>query len=86
MLYPTLAALVVDRSPEAERALALGTLSSAWDLGVVVGSVLVGFVADRVSYGAGFTLAAVSTGLGLVAFVAAERRHGARAAVTGRRP
>jgi MFS family permease len=82
MLYPTLAALVVDRSPEAERALALGTLSSAWDLGVVVGSVLVGFVADRVSYGAGFTLAAVSTGLGLVAFVAAERRHRAQAAVT----
>src|SRR5438445_439588 len=56
LLYPTLAALVVERAPEAERGLALGTLSGAWDLGVVVGSVLIGAVADRVSYGAGFRL------------------------------
>lgn len=46
LLYPTLAALVVDRAAETERGLALGTLSAAWDLGVVVGSALIGFIAD----------------------------------------
>src|SRR5439155_183408 len=59
VLYPTLAALVVDRAPEGERGLALGTLSGAWDLGVVVGSALIGFVADRVSFGSGFAIAGV---------------------------
>lgn len=78
VLYPTLVALVVDRAPEAERGLALGTLSAAWDLGVVVGSTLVGFVVDRVSYGAGFAVAAAGAAAGLASFIATERRHRAR--------
>ncbi|HZF06733.1 MAG TPA: MFS transporter [Patescibacteria group bacterium] len=65
VLYPTLAALVVERAPEAERGLALGTLSGAWDLGVVVGSVLIGAIADRVSYGAGFAVGAGFAALGV---------------------
>src|SRR5213594_145769 len=75
LLYPTLAALVVERAPEAERGLALGTLSGAWDLGVVVGSVLIGAVADRVSYGAGFAVGAgfAALGVGALALTAARR-------------
>src|SRR6267378_2255302 len=75
LLYPTLAALVVGRAPEAERGLALGTLSGAWDLGVVVGSVLIGAVADRVSYGAGFAVGAgfAALGVGALALTAARR-------------
>src|SRR5213592_3536890 len=75
LLYPTLAALVVERAPEAERGLALGTLSGAWDLGVVVGSVLIGAVADRVSYGAGFAVGAgfAALGVGVLALTAARR-------------
>ena len=78
VLYPTLAAMVVDRAPEGERGLALGTLSASWDLGVVVGSALIGVVSDRVSYGAGFAVAGATAALGLLAFLAAERRHARR--------
>src|SRR5437867_1109884 len=81
VLYPTLAALVVDRAPEGERGLALGTLSGAWDLGVVVGSALIGFVADRVSFGSGFAIAGVTTMLGALAFFVTERHQTRRASV-----
>jgi MFS family permease len=83
VLYPTLAALVVDRAPERERGLALGTLSGAWDLGVVVGSALVGAVADRVSYGAGFAVGGAGCVLGLVALSSIEARRRTRPS-TGR--
>ena len=75
VLYPTLAALVIERAPEAERGLALGTLSGAWDLGVVVGSVLIGAVADRFSYGAGFAVGAgfAALGVGALALTVARR-------------
>lgn len=75
VLYPTLAALVVDQAPESERGLALGTLSGAWDLGVVLGSILVGAVADRASYGAGFAAAGLGALLGFLVFCVAERRR-----------
>lgn len=78
VLYPTLAALVLDRAPEGERGLALGTLSSSWDLGVVVGSAAMGLAADHVSFGAAFMLAAASASLGTLTFLAAERRHATR--------
>lgn len=73
VLYPTLVALVVDRVPEAERGLAMGTVSGAWDLGIVVGSLVVGLVVQRASHAAGFAVAAGLTLVALVAFVLAER-------------
>lgn len=75
VLYPTLAALVIDRAPDGERGLALGTLSSSWDLGVVVGAAAMGFVADHASFPAAFGMAAAASGLGAVAFVMTERRQ-----------
>jgi MFS family permease len=78
LLYPTLAALVVDRAPESERGLALGTLSGAWDLGVVVGSALIGVVADRYSFGAGFAVGAVFASIGVVALAVTAPRAAAR--------
>ena len=80
VLYPTLIAVVLDRTPDSERGVALGSASAAWDLGVVVGSALVGFIADRVSFGAGFAVAGFAAGLGALAFVVSERRHLASAA------
>jgi MFS family permease len=74
VLYPTLAALVVDRAPESERGLALGTLSGAWDLGVVVGSAVIGYVADRSSFATGFALGGTSALAGALAFALLERR------------
>ena len=81
VLYPTLAALVVDRAPEGERGLALGTLSGAWDLGVVVGSALIGVVADRASFGSGFAMAGVAAMLGTLAFFLTERYRTRRVSV-----
>src|SRR6266436_4919131 len=54
LFYPTLLALLVDRTPEGERGSAIGTLSGSFDLGSVVGSFLVGLTVERVSYAAGF--------------------------------
>ena len=75
ILYPTLVALVVDRADPSERGLAIGTLSGAWDLGVVIGSALVGVVADGISYGAGFLCGAAGTALGVVALALIEMRR-----------
>ncbi|MBI1736428.1 MAG: MFS transporter [Candidatus Rokubacteria bacterium] len=75
VLYPTLIAVVLDRTPDRERGVALGSASAAWDLGVVVGSALVGFIADRVAFGAGFAVAGGAAALGAVAFVVSERRQ-----------
>jgi MFS family permease len=74
MFYPTLLALLVDRTPEAERGSAMGTLSGSFDLGSVVGSLLVGFTVERVSFAAGFHAAAAGALAGLALFVLAERR------------
>jgi MFS family permease len=79
VFYPTLLALLVDRTPEAERGSAIGTLSGSFDLGSVVGSMLVGVTVERVSYAAGFHVAAGGALLGLVLFVIAERRLMGRA-------
>jgi MFS family permease len=75
MLYPTLVALVVDRTPEAERGLAIGTLSGAWDVGVAVGSPLIALLIQSRGYSAGFLAAATMTLLGLLTFVVTERRR-----------
>jgi MFS family permease len=75
MLYPTLVALVVDRTPERERGLAIGTLSGAWDVGVAVGSPLVALLVQARGYPAGFLASAATTLLGLATFVALERRR-----------
>lgn len=75
VLYPTMAALVLDRAPGPEKGLALGTLSAAWDLGVVLGSLMVGYVADHVSFSAGFAVGGIATLLGALTFFLAERRR-----------
>src|SRR5437762_1803205 len=84
VLYPTLVALVVERAERHERGLALGTLSGSWDLGVVIGSALVGIVADRIGYGAGFAVGALGTLLGVIALALIENRHVAMASTRAR--
>jgi MFS family permease len=75
MLYPTLVALVVDRTPEPERGLAIGTLSGAWDVGVAVGSPLIALLIQSRGYSAGFLASATMTLLGLRTFIVTERRR-----------
>jgi MFS family permease len=81
MLYPTLVALVADRTPAPERGLAIGTLSGAWDVGVAIGSPLIALLVQSRGYPSGFLAAATMTLLGLLVFVATERRRRSRIAV-----
>ena len=74
MLYPTLLAQLVDRTPERERGSAIGTLSGSFDLGNVIGSLLVGVTVERLSYAAGYRTAAVGAACGLLLFLWFERR------------
>jgi len=83
MFYPTLLALLVDRTPEVERGSAMGTLSGSFDLGSVLGSLLVGFTVERVSFAAGFHVAAVGALAGLTLFLVTERRVARRALLPG---
>ena len=75
MLYPTLVALVVDRTPASERGLAIGTLSGAWDVGVFVGAPLIALLVEARGYSAGFLASALTVLAGLVAFAVSERRR-----------
>ena len=75
MLYPTLVALVVDRTPAVERGRAIGTLSGAWDVGVAVGSPLVAWLVQTEGYAAGFLASAATTTAGLLALLVTERRR-----------
>lgn len=84
MLYPTLVALVADRAPDEERGLAIGTLSGAWDVGVAIGSPLIALLVQSRGYPAGFLAAATVTSLGLLTFVAMERRRAALSPQFGR--
>jgi predicted MFS family arabinose efflux permease len=79
-----LVALVVDRVPDPERGVALGTVSGAWDLGVFAGSLLIGAVVEHSSHETGFATAAVFIVIALVALVFVEHRHGG--ALTPQRP
>jgi len=84
MLYPTLVALVVDRTPLVERGRAIGTLSGAWDVGVAIGAPLIALLVQRRGYAAGFLASAVTTALGLVALLVSERRRRSSVATAAR--
>ena len=77
MLYPTLVALVVDRTPAVERGRAIGTLSGAWDVGVAIGSPLIAWLVQTQGYAAGFLASAATTAAGLVTLLLTERRRAA---------
>src|SRR6267142_2370678 len=75
MLYPTLVALVVDRTPAVERGRAIGTLSGAWDVGVAIGAPTIALLVQTQGYAAGFLASAIATALGLATFLATERHR-----------
>ena len=59
LLFPSLALLVVNRVPEERRGVAMGTFTAFFDLGMGIGSPLVGVAASIGGYEAAFGLAAV---------------------------
>jgi MFS family permease len=81
MLYPTLVALVVDRSPLVERGRAIGTLSGAWDVGVAIGAPTIALLVQTHGYAAGFLASALTNALGLTTFLATEHHRRRRSSV-----
>jgi MFS family permease len=81
-LYPTLLALAVDRTPPEEIGVTTGTFSASYDFASVAGSLTMGAIVQRTSYGTGFLFmgTAVVGGLAFLAYdyfrhrAAAERR------------
>ena len=49
-------ALIVDRAPARSRGAAMATYTMAWDVGAVIGGVLLGFIVNETSYAFGFVL------------------------------
>ncbi|MFQ5382029.1 MAG: MFS transporter, partial [Dehalococcoidia bacterium] len=65
----SIVSLVVERAPPASRGAAMATYTLAWDIGAVVGGVLLGFVVDATSYAFGFVLVGILPVGGLVLFL-----------------
>ncbi len=64
---PALLAMAGDRVPPAERGRAMGTLYTAWELGILSGSILLGLCATRLGYEATWWIAAAIAWMGAVA-------------------
>ncbi len=82
-LQPALMAMVVDRAPPGRRGAAMGTYSTAMDLGIGGGSFLWGLVAQWAGYSAMYFAAAGVVGMSLVAFLAGVRGRATRPAEPG---
>ncbi|HJP41171.1 MAG TPA: MFS transporter [Dehalococcoidia bacterium] len=80
-------ALVVDRAPADARGAAMATYTLAWDIGAVVGGVLLGFIINATSYSLGFALVGILPLGGMVLYVLRiSRNDGDRAAVVLSKP
>jgi len=62
-------ALIFDRAAPASRGAAMATYTMAWDVGAVIGGVLLGFVVDATSYSFGFLLMALLPLIGIAIYV-----------------
>ena len=71
--HPTMQAALLRLVPRERFGVGSATFSTAFDLGIALGSTLLGWAADAWGYRWVFTLAAVSVGLSLAAFLAAVR-------------
>ncbi len=73
---PTLNALVVDKTPPAERGAALGFFTSFMDGGITAGSVLLGLVGERAGFPAMFIVAGFVLVAGILLFALFGEKEG----------
>jgi MFS family permease len=71
---PVATAIVVDRTPPAERGTALATFISSIDIGIAAGSTVLGYLAVSFGLSAVFIGASISIALGLLYFVLLQGR------------
>lgn len=75
MAFPALMALAVDRAPDRERGEVLGSFTACFDVGAASGATLVGAVADRAGFEAGWLVPAALCAVGAAALFAMGRRE-----------
>jgi predicted MFS family arabinose efflux permease len=76
--FPIVFGLVVTRTPEENRGTALALFTALFDLGLLVGGPLFGFVIERFGFGAMFAGAGVGLALGSAAFFVWDLRLSGR--------
>jgi predicted MFS family arabinose efflux permease len=73
-VFPVLSALVVTRAADADRGVALAMFTALFDVGLLIGSPLLGALLERTTYGVMFTAAAAVALLGGVVYGIWDRR------------
>lgn len=73
---PILQGLTVARVAPDRRGAANGTFFAAFDLGVGIGAIGVGFISEVAGFGVAYSIVAVTLLLGLALYIRAARRHG----------
>jgi MFS family permease len=88
LLFPSLALLVINRAPDAQRGAALGAFTSFWDIGIAVGAPAAGLIASLTNYtDIYYVMAVCSVGSALLAAPELIRRRQLSAASSaGPRP
>jgi MFS family permease len=71
--FPILSALVVARADAADRGIALSVFTALFDLGLLVGGPLLGWIVERSDYPTMFDTAAVIVAISLLAFAGLDR-------------
>lgn len=70
LLFPALMAFTADRVPESQRGSAMTTFTMFFDFGALIGTYIVGLLAERLGFGAGFGLPAVMCALATLGIAA----------------
>lgn len=74
----SIAVIVIDRTPPAILGSGMATYTMAWDVGQVVGAILLGLLIDATSYSLVFALTAVFPVMGIVLFLTRVSDRGAK--------
>ena len=74
-MFPAFQTMFINLAPNSQRGTANGTLLTAWDLGVGLGIILGGAVAEFASYHAAFWMAWLANAAGTAFFLTYGRRH-----------
>jgi MFS family permease len=73
--FPLLFGFTVTRAPEADRGSALALFTALFDLGLLIGGPVLGWIIAAAGYPAMYTTATVALAAGTAAYAGWDRRH-----------
>ena len=74
-MFPAFQTMFINLAPSSQRGTANSTLYTAWEIGVGLGIILGGVLAEYFSYGTAFWIAWLGNSAGAIFFFAYARRH-----------